>query len=72
MPGTAGLEESNDLVRVLPGRHRTQLLPGAEDARDGIGNPKGWAVSLVIGVFLGLLYYVCSAYGFLFSLDALY
>jgi len=32
----------------------------------------GWATSLVIGVVLGLLYYVYSAYGLLFSLDSLF
>ena len=37
----------------------------------GYGTVKGWAVSLVIGGFLGLLYYVYSAYGLIFSLDAL-
>ena len=36
----------------------------------GNGTVKGWAVSLILGVFLGLLYYVYSAYGLIFSLDA--
>ena len=37
----------------------------------GNGTVKGWAASLAVGVFLGLLYYVYSAYGLIFSLDAL-
>ncbi len=37
----------------------------------GYGTAKGWAVSLVIGVFLALLYYAYSAYGLMFSLDSL-
>ncbi|MGI4939539.1 MAG: hypothetical protein ACRYHQ_03035 [Janthinobacterium lividum] len=38
----------------------------------GYGTAKGWTASLVIGVFLGLLYFVYSAYGLLFSLDSLF
>lgn len=35
------------------------------------GTVAGWVTSVVIGVVLGLLYYVYSAYGLLFSLDSL-
>jgi len=38
----------------------------------GYGTAKGWTASLAIGVILGLLYYVYSAYGLLFSLDSLF
>ena len=38
----------------------------------GQGTVKGWAASLAIGVVLGLLYFVYSAYGLLFSLDSLF
>ncbi len=38
----------------------------------GHGTVKGWAVSLILGVFLGLLYYAYSALGLIFSLDALF
>lgn len=37
----------------------------------GYGTAKGWLASLVVGVFLALLYYVYSAYGLMFSLDSL-
>lgn len=37
----------------------------------GYGTGKGWISSLIIGLILGLLYYVYSAYGLLFSLDSL-
>jgi len=37
----------------------------------GYGTVKGWTISLVIGAFLGLLYYVYSAYGLIYSLDSL-
>ncbi len=38
----------------------------------GYGTAKGWTISVVVGMFLGLLYYVYSAYGLLFSLDSLF
>ena len=38
----------------------------------GQGTVKGWVASLAIGVVLGLLYFVYSAYGLLFSLDSLF
>lgn len=38
----------------------------------GHGTVKGWVGSVTVGVFLGLLYYVYSAYGLLFSLDSLF
>ena len=41
--------------------------PGREQ-----GTVKGWSASLAIGVVLGLLYFVYSAYGLLFSLDSLF
>ena len=37
----------------------------------GHGTTKGWLISLGVGVVLGALYYVFSAYGMLFSLDTL-
>ena len=45
---------------------------GLKTPRRGYGPAKGWTASLVIGVFLGLLYFVYSAYGLLFSLDSLF
>ena len=38
----------------------------------GYGTAKGWTASLGIGVVLGLLYYVYSAYGLMVSLDSLF
>lgn len=38
----------------------------------GYGTVQGWTVSLSIGIFLGLLYFVYSAYGLLFSLDSIF
>ena len=38
----------------------------------GHGTVTGWLVSLALGVALGLLYWVYSAYGLLFSLDSLF
>ena len=38
----------------------------------GQGTVKVWSASLAIGVVLGLLYFVYSAYGLLFSLDSLF
>ena len=46
-------------------------LMGLRTPGRGYGTAKGWAASLVIGVVLGLLYYVYSAFGLLFSLDSL-
>ena len=44
---------------------------GLKAPGNGYGTVKGWTISLVIGVFLGLLYYVYSAYGLIYSLDSL-
>lgn len=44
---------------------------GLKNPGKGSGTVKGWTLSLFIGLFLGLLYYVYSAYGLLFSLDSL-
>ena len=44
---------------------------GLKTPGKGSGTVKGWTFSLVIGLSLGLLYYVYSAYGLLFSLDSL-
>ncbi|MBV8893849.1 MAG: hypothetical protein JO266_18090 [Acidobacteria bacterium] len=38
----------------------------------GYGTVIGWGTAVTIGVFLGLLYYVYSAYGLLFSLESLF
>ena len=46
-------------------------LMGLRTPGRGYGTAKGWAVSLAVGVVLGLLYYVYSAFGLLFSLDSL-
>jgi thiamine transporter ThiT len=35
------------------------------------GTAKGWTASMVTGLILGLMYFVYSAYGMLFSLDSL-
>ncbi len=45
-------------------------LIGTRTPGRGYGTPKGWGASLVIGLILGLLYFVYSAYGLLFSLDS--
>ncbi len=45
---------------------------GVKNPGEGYGTAKGWTTSLAIGIFLGLLYYVYSAYGLLFSLDSLF
>jgi hypothetical protein len=47
-------------------------LMGLRTPGRGYGTVAGWATSLAIGVILGLLYYVYSAYGLLFSLDSLF
>jgi len=44
---------------------------GLKTPGSGYGTTKGWTSSLIIGVFLGVLYYVYSAYGLIFSLDSL-
>ena len=46
-------------------------LMGLRTPGRGYGTAKGWAASLAVGVVLGLLYYVYSAFGLLFSLDSL-
>ena len=38
----------------------------------GYGTPLGWMISVLLGLILGLLYYLYSAYGLLFSLDSLF
>ena len=45
---------------------------GLRAPRGGQGTVKGWGASLTIGFVLGLLYFVYSAYGLLFSLDSLF
>ena len=47
-------------------------LMGLRTPGRGYGTVTGWVTSLAIGVFLGLLYYLYSAYGLLFSLDSLF
>ena len=47
-------------------------LLGLRTPGQGKGTVKGWGASLAIGVVLGLLYFVYSAYGLLFSLDSLF
>ena len=47
-------------------------LLGLRTPGRGQGTVKGWVASLAIGVVLGLLYFVYSAYGLLFSLDSLF
>ena len=44
---------------------------GLKTPGNGGGTVKGWTVSLAIGLFLGMLYFVYSAYGLIFSMDAL-
>lgn len=46
-------------------------LLGVRTPGTGYGTPLGWIATVLIGLVLGLLYYVFSAYGLLFSLDSL-
>ena len=45
---------------------------GIKNPGKGYGTAKGWTASLTVGIFLGLLYFVYSACGLLFSLDSLF
>ena len=48
------------------------MKPALYRPKNFTGTVAGWATSLGIGVILGLLYYVYSAFGLLFSLDSLF
>ena len=71
-PGAAGLKGNVSLFLFCMAGTALSYSLGLRTPGRGQGTVKGWLTSLAIGVVLGFLYFVYSAYGLLFSLDSLF